>query len=325
MHLKQKRAWYGFQSGAQGETCPSAFLTNFSSLSLCTLVSRPYSLYVVDVASGLDVDILKIRSIEKLTLTVQAHMKSILLIDDDKFVTTLYAAKLQSEGFVVDTAHSGEDAIEKLEKNCPDMIVLDLNMPGISGVELLRAIRAVPLFQQVPVIIFSSGYIRSLVDEAKTLGINKILAKSQCPPKMLIAEVKAILGWEPAPVAVLPDDAAALAESPTTDDLPTLLELFVSSKESSVMHGLLLRIYKASLQHINRALAESDSTVQGQLGRALEKLIADLYAHPEHITESTKQTLVAGLQKLNRIYTEKPKTTLDSELALKDLLRSLEG
>ena len=125
-------------------------------------------------------------------------MKSILLIDDDKFVTTLYAAKLQSEGFAVDTAHSGNEAIEKLEKNRPDMIILDLNMPGISGVELLRAIRAVPLFQHVPVIIFSSAYIRTLVDEATQLGVNKILAKSQCPPKMLISEVKKILDRVPA-------------------------------------------------------------------------------------------------------------------------------
>jgi len=252
-------------------------------------------------------------------------MKSILLIDDDKFVTTLYAAKLQNEGFAVDTAHSGEEAIEKLEKNRPDMIILDLNMPGISGVELLRAIRAVPLFQHVPVIIFSSGYIRTLVDEARQLGINKILAKSQCPPKMLISEVKAILDRAPAMTSFLSTDAAALPESPTTEDIPALLEQFVSSEEAAMLHNALLKIYKASLIHINNALKENEGTVQGQLGRALEKLIEDLYANPGHITKSTKETLVAGLQKLSQIYAEKPQTALESELALKDILRSLEG
>ena len=252
-------------------------------------------------------------------------MKSILLIDDDKFVTTLYAAKLQSEGFAVDTAHSGNEAIDKLEKNRPDMIILDLNMPGISGVELLRAIRAVPLFQHVPVIIFSSAYIRTLVDEATQLGVNKILAKSQCPPKMLISEVKKILDRVPTTAAFLiTDAAAALPESPTTDNIPALLEQFVSSEEAAVLHNVLLKIYKTSLQHINKALEENESTVQGQLGRALQKLIEDLYANPGHITESTKQTLVAGLQKLIRTEAEKPKTALESELALKDILRSLE-
>ncbi len=251
-------------------------------------------------------------------------MKSILLIDDDKFVTTLYAAKLQSEGFAVDTAHSGDEAIEKLEKNRPDVIILDLNMPGISGVELLRAIRAVPLFQHVPVIIFSSGYIRTLVDEARQLGINKILAKSQCPPKMLISEVKAILDRVPAMADFLATDAATLPANPTTNDIPGLLEQFVSSQEAAVLHNVLLKIYKASLQCINEALKEPESTIRGQLGRALEKLIEDLYANPGHITESTKQTLVAGLQKLIRSEAEKSKAELGSELALKDILRSLE-
>jgi CheY-like chemotaxis protein len=252
-------------------------------------------------------------------------MKSIVLIDDDKFVTTLYAAKLQSEGFAVDTAHSGNEAIEKLERNRPDIIILDLNMPGISGVELLRAIRAVPLFQHVPVIIFSSAYIRTLVDEAAQLGVNKILAKSQCPPKMLISEVKKILDQAPAMGAFLSADAIALPESPTTADLPVLLEKFVSSEEAAVLHNVLLKIYKASLLHINKALESNDGTILGQLGRALEKLIEDLYAHPEHITESTKQTLVAGLQKLSRKDDGQAKPTLESELALKDLLRSLES
>jgi CheY-like chemotaxis protein len=251
-------------------------------------------------------------------------MKSILLIDDDKFVTTLYAAKLQSEGFAVDVAHSGDEAIEKIEKAPPDVIILDLNMPGISGVELLRAIRAVPLFRHVPVIIFSSGYIRTLVDEATQLGVYKILAKSQCPPKMLISEVKELLSRVPTTASFLAADAETLAENPTTDDIPALLELFVSSGDPAVLHAELLKIYKASRPHITKALEAQDGTVQGQLGRALEKLIEDLYAHPEHITESTKHTLSAGLQKLSRIEGEKAKPALESELALKDLLRSLE-
>ncbi len=251
-------------------------------------------------------------------------MKSILLIDDDKFVTALYSVKLQNEGFAVDTAHSGDEAIEKLEKNRPDVIILDLNMLGISGVELLRAIRAVPLFQHVPVIIFSSGYIRTLVDEARQLGINKILAKSQCPPKMLISEVKAILDKIPAMASFLDTDAIALPDNPTAGEIPALLEQFVLSEEAAVVHNLLLKIYKASLLHINKALEENENTAQGQLGRALEKLIEDLYANPGNITNSTKQTLVAGLQKLSQNYAENPKPALESETALKDLLRSLE-
>lgn len=251
-------------------------------------------------------------------------MKSILLIDDDKFVTTLYKAKLESEGFAADAAHSGSEALQKLDQNRPDLIVLDLNMPGITGVELLKSIRAVPLLRHIPVIVFSSGYIKTLVDEATQLGIYKFFAKAQCPPKILISEIKELLSREPTTASFLAADAAAAPESLTTDDLPALLEQFTASTDPSTLHTVLVKIYKASRNLINRALEATDGTVQGQLGRALEKLIEDLYAHPEHITDSTKHTLAAGLQKLGRIDAEKAKPTLESELALKDLLRSLE-
>jgi DNA-binding NarL/FixJ family response regulator len=197
-------------------------------------------------------------------------------------------------------------------------------MPGISGVELLKAIRDVPLWRHIPVIVFSSGYIRTLVEEASKLGVYKMFTKAQCPPKMLISEIKELLSREPTIASFLAADAAAIPENLTADDLPTLLMMFISSEESATLHGVLQKIYKASRQHITRALEANDGTVQGQLSRALEKLIEDLYAHPEHVTESTKHTLAAGLHKLVRVEEEKSKPALESEMALKDILRSLE-
>lgn len=252
-------------------------------------------------------------------------MKSVLLIDDDQFVTTLYKAKLQSEGLAVDAAHSGTEALEKLGQSRPDVIVLDLNMPGITGADLLKSIRAVPLWKHIPVIVFSSGYIRSLVEEATQLGIHKFFAKAQCPPKMLISEIKELLNKMSSTESHLPADAAAIPEELTISDIPALLEQFAASEDLTVLHDMLLKIYKASHPCINRAMEATDGTVQGQLGRVLGKLFEDLYAHPEHITASTKHTLAAGLQKLCKIEEEKAKPALESELALKDLLRSLES
>jgi CheY-like chemotaxis protein len=251
-------------------------------------------------------------------------MKSILFIDDDQFVTTLYKAKLQSEGFAADTAHSGSEALEKLGRNCPDLVVLDLNMPGTNGVEVLRSIRGIPQLQHIPVIVFSSGYVQTLVSEAAQLGIHKFLTKAQCPPKMLIAEIKELLSQTAAPASALAADAAAAPGNPSVADLPALLRLFLAAENTAVQHTALLKVYKASRLYISRALEANDGTVQGQLGRALEKLFEDLYTHPEHITGSTKHTLAAGLQKLCLIEEDKPNPALESELALKDILRSLE-
>ncbi len=252
-------------------------------------------------------------------------MKSILFIDDDQFVTTLYKAKLQNEGFSVDTAHSANEAFEHLERKRPDIIILDLNMPGINGVVVLKTIRSVPQLQHIPVIIFSSGYVKALVDEAAQLGIYKFFAKAQCPPKTLISAVTEILSKMAIPASALVADTDAASGSLTTDDLPALLYLFVASENQAEQRSTLLKIYKASRNCINKALAANESTAQGKLSRVVEKLFEDLYAHPEHITASTKHTLAAGLQKLSDIEAESARPVLDSELALKNILRTLEN
>ena len=120
-------------------------------------------------------------------------MTSILFIDDDQFVTTLYKGVLQSEGFVVDTAHTGTEALEKLDQTTPDLIILDLNIPDFNGAEILRLVRSTQHLIHIPVIIFSSGYIQKLVVDVKELGVSKILTKAQCPPGRLLSEVKEIL------------------------------------------------------------------------------------------------------------------------------------
>ena len=249
-------------------------------------------------------------------------MKSILLIDDDRFVTALYQGRLQSEGFSVNTANSGKEALDKLSQNCPDVIVLDLNMPGITGAALLKSIRDVPQWRQIPVIVFSSGYIKSLVEEATKLGIHKFFAKAQCPPKMLISEIKTLLS-QPRATASFPT-ADVLPENPTVDDLPALLHLFSASVDSALLHTALLKIYQAVYPCLQTAMALDENTAQGKLGRMLEELFGALHANPEHITATTKQTLIAGLQKLDGLkeVTVKPET--DPELALRDFLRSLE-
>ena len=249
-------------------------------------------------------------------------MKSILLIDDDRFVTSLYQGRLQSEGFSVDTANSGKEALDKLSQNCPDVIVLDLNMPGITGAALLKSIRDIPQWQHIPVIVFSSGYIKSLVEEAKQLGVHKFLAKAQCPPKMLITEIKTLLS-RPAATASFPV-AAAMPEDPTIDDLPALIHLFSTSEDSGLLHTALLKIYQAIYPCLQTAMAMDEHTAQGKLGRMLEELFGALHANPEHITASTKQTLIAGLQKLDGLKEVTAKPELDPELALRDFLRSLE-
>ena len=81
-------------------------------------------------------------------------MKRILIVDDEENIRFLYKEELEDEGFVVELAKSGEEALEKLSLFRPDLITLDIKMPGIGGMEALRRIREVE--RNLPIILCSA-------------------------------------------------------------------------------------------------------------------------------------------------------------------------
>lgn len=91
--------------------------------------------------------------------------KTVLLVEDDKDISELVKNHLEQENFNVLTAYDGEDALNLLEKNEVDLILLDLMLPKISGIELLKKIRTTSL---IPVLIISAK--ESDVDKALGLG-----------------------------------------------------------------------------------------------------------------------------------------------------------
>lgn len=78
-------------------------------------------------------------------------MKKILLVDDEDSIHLLYREELEEEGYAVQSALSGEEALEKLSIVNPDLIVLDINMPGMNGIEALRQIKEIT--PGIPVIL----------------------------------------------------------------------------------------------------------------------------------------------------------------------------
>ncbi len=80
--------------------------------------------------------------------------KKILLVDDEENIRDLYAAELAEEGYKVTTAASGEEALSLMERLRPDLITLDIRMPGMGGIEALREIR--DKLPTVPVIMLTA-------------------------------------------------------------------------------------------------------------------------------------------------------------------------
>ena len=99
----------------------------------------------------------------------------ILITDDDKNIRKVLGMELSDEGFDVDDAESGLRAIEMLEKGDYDVVLLDLNMPGLDGMEVLKKIRALEILAEV-IILTGHGTVSTAV-EAMKLGAHDYLTK----------------------------------------------------------------------------------------------------------------------------------------------------
>ncbi len=82
-------------------------------------------------------------------------MKKILLVDDEEGIHLLYREELEDEGYEVHSAFNGEEALEKFKAVSPDLVILDINMPGMNGIEVLRQLKEIS--PALPVIL-SSAY-----------------------------------------------------------------------------------------------------------------------------------------------------------------------
>jgi two-component system response regulator (stage 0 sporulation protein F) len=100
-------------------------------------------------------------------------MKRILVVDDEEGIRLLYKEELEDEGYEVDLASAGMEAIEKLKRSKPDLVILDLKMPGMGGLEVLERIREQD--KELPVIISTAygDYRRDLASWASDAYVVK--------------------------------------------------------------------------------------------------------------------------------------------------------
>lgn len=109
----------------------------------------------------------------------------ILLVEDDVGLATVYKARLSAEGFDVFHCENGEDALSEAIQHKPDLILLDVMMPKISGFDVLDILRNTPETVNIKVIMLTALSQQSDVDRAKKLGADDYLVKSQ----VVIADV----------------------------------------------------------------------------------------------------------------------------------------
>ncbi len=123
-------------------------------------------------------------------------MHKILIIEDDELLREIYTTKLELEGFAVTAARDGLEGLEKAALHEPDIILLDMIMPRMTGLEFLKAYN-LQRHPNVKAVVMSNKSSANDINQAKALGIAEYLIKSHYTPQEIVSRIRLHLG-EPA-------------------------------------------------------------------------------------------------------------------------------
>lgn len=251
-------------------------------------------------------------------------MKKILIIEDDQLVANIYRNKFAVDNFAVETAPDGDKGLELVKTFNPDMVILDLMLPNVSGVDVLKKIRAEAGLQHLPVIVFSNTFLTNMVQEAWKAGATKCLSKASCTPKQLLEVVRGLLQSAPAKAAAAQPKAAAAEKAPAQE---TADDAFQSELAQSFVTGLPTTL--GSLRTVMQALAKSTDEASrvrnlqdlcrrihslaanagiagmgqiSQMADAIEALLKELSEKPNNITSSTIRTVALSIDFLGILF-----------------------
>ena len=267
--------------------------------------------------------------------------KKILIVEDDPIIADLYQRKFASEGFAVELAGDGGTAMEALKSHRPDVVLLDLQLPQVNGIEVLKFIRATPELQTLPVIVFTNAYLGSLVQSAWKAGANKCLTKAICTPRQVVdvvrltlAEAQAKSVTDPAADATTPVPELAVECAPPLTpaeserdaafqgevrrqfmhaspqmlvDVRQRLQAVVKSEADAAYlrwleeRAQLLREMYRILHSLTGKAGLAGFKQVAQLSSALEAFLRELHEAPQNANSSSLRTFAHAMDFLSRL------------------------
>jgi CheY-like chemotaxis protein len=238
-----------------------------------------------------------------------AKKKTILIVDEDQFVTHIYREKLEEQGFKVEVTRDFGSAVEALKKDVVDLVILDLCLPGINTVELIKNIRSDSATQSLPIIALANPYLGNLTRSAMEAGATKSVAKVDNTPEQIIELVRE-LGVSATSRMGVSDVAGALESNQErlaaklSSNRPQILaklrasyQNFTRTEREDLRRAALLQMHR----HL-RSLASGASVLAfhkiAQMSTALEALLIELYTEPVKITPSVVRTVAHSIETL---------------------------
>lgn len=257
--------------------------------------------------------------------SAEDERKSILFIEDDPVMQKVYRTRLEREGFRIESAEDGLIALEMLPTVRPDLVVLDLMLPKLHGLEVLKFIRADVNLKATPVIVLSNVYMEGMAAKAIKSGANMGMLKTQCTPSKLISAARELLGSaaanEAQPSSTVGSQSQATAEpiraGDTTHegtrvdllkDAPQLVAQlrqdclnFVRTSGSEVNQDHLNSLYR-NVRFLGARAGLSGFANVATAASALEALLFEIGFNYSPVTPSALQSIAQAVDCLGRMF-----------------------
>ncbi len=117
-------------------------------------------------------------------------MSKVLIIEDDPIIANIYRSRLDKEGFEVEIAADGQTGFYRVHEAHPDALLLDLMLPKMDGLQILRKIRAQKAYEKLPVMVFTNAYVPNMINEANQAGATQVFNKASLTPRQIIDALK---------------------------------------------------------------------------------------------------------------------------------------
>jgi CheY-like chemotaxis protein len=253
-------------------------------------------------------------------------MKKILIIEDEQIVANVYRNKLVVDGYLAEIALDGESGLKLMHKFQPDAIVLDLILPKMSGLEVIKNIRREPGFSEVPVIVLTNTYLTNLIQDAWKAGATKCVSKINCSPKDLLELMHRTIGAGEAvsharrkTEGALATGSARPADETDAEFQAEFRETFITSLPATltVLRTALQSLIKsgteaARLEHIQELYlrvhrVNSNAGISGlvliaNMAAAFEVLLKELCDKPKNISASILHTVATAVDFLDYLF-----------------------
>lgn len=264
-------------------------------------------------------------------------MKKILIVEDDPIVAHIYKTRLERERYEVDIATDGQAGCSRASEFLPDAMLLDLMLPRMNGVDVLKKIRSQKQFEKTPIIVFTNAYVPTMINEAYQAGATQVFNKATLTPRQILEALDIALAGSSISVEANQAIAVGGGSAPTgntamrkaadqeaenqmidtfNESAPeTLLNLrktmadFSKAPDESTRVTSLLTLYR-KVHGLTGSAGLAGLHNISQLASALEVLLKELYDKPKNINASTIRTVAHSIDFLFELFQKAPKGNL---------------